>query len=55
MSKIINWIEYFTADEMIKRMDDYIEKTADDMIIEIKKRREKNFWIKINKEELCTM
>ena len=39
MSKIINWIEYFTVEESIKITDEYIEKMADELIFDLKKAR----------------
>lgn len=39
MSVIIDGEEYFTVEESIKITDEYIEKMADELIIELKKAR----------------
>jgi len=37
MVYIKDWKKYFSREEMEKRLDDYIEKSADEMIFKLKK------------------
>jgi len=58
MSIIRNWKEYFSLEESKKMTEDYIKQSAEEMIIELRKRRAKNFksWTEVifsNNEELC--
>jgi hypothetical protein len=36
MSKIINWVEYFTRDELEKKIDEHIYITAEELVLELR-------------------
>ncbi len=38
MVYIKDWKKYFSIEEMEKRLDNYIEKSADEMILELRKK-----------------
>jgi len=40
MVVIINWKKYYTVEEAKKKTSEYIKKTADELILELRKRRE---------------
>jgi hypothetical protein len=43
MVYIKDWKKYYTRGELDKRLDKYIEKSADKMIFELKERRKNNY------------
>ncbi len=51
MVYIKDWIKYYSIEESIKITDDYIEKSADEMILEIRKKRAEKAKTKIFNNE----
>ena len=43
MSIIRNWKEYFSTEEMLERWEKLIRKNADELVLELRKRRTKKF------------
>ncbi len=52
MVYIKDWVEYFTIEESIKITDNYIEKSAKEMIFELKKARAEKEKVKLTNKEL---
>lgn len=51
MVVVKDWKKYYTVDEMDKHFDKFINNSADELIVELRKRRSKEEWSKLVSKE----